>query len=501
MNFKRIIPLLIIAMMSITAMANYYVAKIGTTRYTSLKAAVDSASNGDTIKMISNDTTAKQINIEKDLTLDLNGKTIYYSGKNLLSRFIEIKSGKTLTITDYNTNEEGGIKCENAQPKSSTSGFTLITVSGTCVINKGLFSFAQTTTPQKACCIVSVTSSGTLIIYNGTFSTIYGRSGNNCGVIFNQGATTVNGGTIENKSDTSNMEAYEKQTRASAIYHKGISLTVNGGTIISKTYAIWTESGTAYLSSSAIYNGLINNGNDSTLILSDNVDFTDIDSTVLASAKTISYTRKTNNNRWGTVCLPFAPDKNDNVTYYSINSIDAANNYLDVVEVDNPEASTPYLFMLKSGNIFQATGSNTISKNETAKFVSKSGATLKGVFEKTAVFASQYDPGTSSITYNKVVDENSYYISNNTIFHINKYFNLKPYRAYFVLPTGTQSNSYQVAILDELTGVGSAENTKKSREIIGIYSLSGQKQSQLQKGINIVRYSDGTSQTINVSSR
>lgn len=201
------------------------------------------------------------------------------------------------------------------------------------------------------------------------------------------------------------------------------------------------------------------------------------------------------------MCLPFAPDKNKDVTYYSINSIDAANNYIDVVEVDNPEANTPYLFMLTSGNIFQATGSNTISKNETAKFVSKSGATLKGVFEKTAVFASQDDFNTSSITYNKVVDANSYYISSNTIYHINKYFNLKPYRAYFVLPTGTQSNSYQVAILDELTGVDPAENTEKSKEIIGIYSLSGQKQSQLQKGINIVRYSDGTSQTINVSSR
>lgn len=203
------------------------------------------------------------------------------------------------------------------------------------------------------------------------------------------------------------------------------------------------------------------------------------------------------------MCLPFAPDKNDNVSYYSINSIDAANNYIDVVEVDNPKANTPYLFMLNNGNIFQATGSNTINKSDTAIFVkNKNGtATLKGVFEKTAVFASQYDLGTSSITYNKVVDANSYYISNNTIYHINKYFNLKPYRAYFVLPTGTQSNSYHVAILDELTGVGAAENAEKSREIIGIYSLSGQKQNQLQKGINIVRYSDGTSQTINVSSR
>lgn len=481
--------------MSITAMGDdKVVAKIGTAPYTSFRNAIKGAIEGDTIILVEDDSIKikeheDNIDIDKKITLDLNGKTINYlpTGNYPLMRVLD--SGN-LTIIDRSTGT-GTITSKRNDSKNTS----FIQVEGVCTIKGGTYSYDLS---KQGCTLINVLS-GTLTIENGIFSTRFGGAG---GAIRNQGTTIINGGTITNNCNNKSTDLNQKHlTSTTAIYNFRGSLTINSGTIKSNQYAVWIVSGTAYLSSSAIYNGLINNGNDSTLILSDNVDFKDIDSTVLASAKTISYTRNTNNNTWGTVCLPFAPDKNDSVTYYSINNIDAANNYLDVVEVDNPKANTPYLFMLNNGNIFQATGSNTISKNETAKFVSKSGATLKGVFEKTAVFASQYDLGTSSITYNKVVDANSYYISNNTIYHINKYFNLKPYRAYFVLPTGTQSNSYQVAILDELTGVGAAENAEKSREIIGIYSLSGQKQNQLQKGINIVRYSDGTSQTINVSSR
>lgn len=482
--------------MSITAMGDdKVVAKIGTTPYTSFRNAIKGAIKGDTIILVEDDSIKikehkDNIDIDKKITLDLNGKTINYlpTGNYPLMRVLD--SGN-LTIIDRSTGT-GTITSK----RNDSKNISFIQVQGVCTIKGGTYSYDLL---KQGCTLINVLS-GTLTIENGIFSTRYGGTG---GAIRNQGTTIINGGTITNNCNNKSTDLNQKHlTSTTAIYNIRGTLTINNGTINSNQYAVWVASGTAYLSSSAIYNGLIkNNDNDSTLILSDNVDFKDINSTVLDSAKTISYTRNTNNNRWGTVCLPFAPDKNKDVTYYSINSIDAANNYIDVVEVDNPEANTPYLFMLTSGNIFQATGSNTISKNETAKFVSKSGATLKGVFEKTAVFASQDDFNTSSITYNKVVDANSYYISSNTIYHINKYFNLKPYRAYFVLPTGTQSNSYQVAILDELTGVDPAENTEKSKEIIGIYSLSGQKQSQLQKGINIVRYSDGTSQTINVSSR
>lgn len=500
MNFKRIIPLLIIAMMSVTAMADYYVAKIGATRYTSLKAAVDSASSGDTIKMIANHTTKDHIQIKKNvnITLDLNGFSITFN-TTTSGALITVSNAGNFTITDNHSSKTGEILC-SAQGKK---GFTIIAIEGNCIIKNGKISFTKTN-DTKGCRLVSVSNAGILTINGGNLSTVYG----NIGAIYNNGGViTINGGTITNSCDVTtkgftSLDETRQSYAATAIYNTKGTLTINGGTITSNQYAVWVASGTANLSSSAIYNGLINNGNDSTFILSDNADFKDIDSNVLASAKTITYSRNTN-GIWGTVCLPFAPDKNDNVKYYSINKIDAKTKTLDVTEVSQPEADTPYLFMLNSGNVFQATGSNTITKSDTAKFVSnQSGAMLKGVFEKTSVFASQTELDTSTTTYNKVVDENSYYISKDNIYHINRYFNLKPYRAYFVLPNkATPSNSYQVAILDELTGLGSTEKAEKSKEIIGIYSLSGQKQSYLQKGINIVRYSDGTSQTINVSSR
>ena len=71
----------------------------GTTYYASLEAAVEKATAGDTIILLKNMTVEDDaISIEKDVTVDLNGKTI--TGKD--TRAFHVKSG-TLTLTGTGT--------------------------------------------------------------------------------------------------------------------------------------------------------------------------------------------------------------------------------------------------------------------------------------------------------------------------------------------------------------------------------------------------------------
>ena len=109
--------------------------------YFTISEAVSEASSGDTLQMISNDNvlnTASTIVIDKVLTLDLNGYTIY-QGNNILFR-----NESTFTINDSNTSGNNQGKIEVA------SGTLMLDNYGDLIINGGTYN----------------TSSGRLIIKN-----------------------------------------------------------------------------------------------------------------------------------------------------------------------------------------------------------------------------------------------------------------------------------------------------------------------------------------------
>lgn len=510
MKPKILIPLLLLAITAIapiTAMADdtdAYVAQIEDKKYKTLKEAADAANlagGGKTITMIANCSITNDITIKftVEATLDLNGKTIYCD-YDRGGGFIDVGDNGNLTITDSNTESTGTIT-SNIVPDKNYLIF--ISTSGKLTIKNGNFIYDQNLTGNKGCRLIGVNSKGTLQIDNGTFRT----SGAYIGAIWNQGTTIINNATITNTCTTA-TSAYSNPSAScihSYLYGKNPILIINGGTFTSNLYAIYVGDGTYSLSSSATYNGKISINGNETLVLSDNVAFKDIATS--ATYPQISYTR-TGAKTWGTVCLPFVPDEDESVSYYSLNKLDRTTGTIDVTEVshDNMKANTPYLFFLNSSanGTYTAKAENvTLNNEQNPGSVSIDNWKLTGVYAETAVFAANTDKYKST-TSDKVVEPSAYYIKDNKICPINTYFRLKPYRAYFVMDSGdkgTGSNSYQVAILDELTGIGSAGNENEAKEIVGIYNLLGQKQSSLQKGINIVHYSDGTSKTINVSSR
>ena len=98
-------------------------AAIGTTHYDTLTAAVEAATNGQTIVLVAG--TAEDITVAngKDITIDLNGKTV----KNVTSDTITVALGAKLTITGTGTVD------------NVTHGKAAIYNNGTVILNGGSY--------------------------------------------------------------------------------------------------------------------------------------------------------------------------------------------------------------------------------------------------------------------------------------------------------------------------------------------------------------------------
>lgn len=88
-----------------------YVAAIGDVKYASLESAIDAATAGQTITLLANIDATAQVEVGKQVTLDLNGKTIEYKGStDLTSGVLMVLRGGDLTVTDSSEDAEGAIK-------------------------------------------------------------------------------------------------------------------------------------------------------------------------------------------------------------------------------------------------------------------------------------------------------------------------------------------------------------------------------------------------------
>lgn len=167
-----------------------YVAKIGTTGYATLEAAVEAATDGQTITMLTDVELDEAVDINKSITLDLDGKTISISAANQEGYAISVSSG-TVTITGDGTIDAG-------------NEIALLVSDGAVTIDNGTFG------------VVGV-DGGSLEITDGTFGALMTTGG----------TTTVNGGEF---SET--VQGY------------GGSLTINGGTFTAEDNVLQAMDGT-----------------------------------------------------------------------------------------------------------------------------------------------------------------------------------------------------------------------------------------------------------------
>ena len=167
------------------------IAQVGSTRYTSLKAAIIAAKKGKTIQLLNDTTENITINASKQITLDLNGHTLNGGTGNAKAAILNMG---TLTITDTSADKTGTIKRDDQGAEGETS-YYVIDNNGTMVIDQAIV-------------INNSGPKGSSLIRNGGVDTV--------------SSLTINGGTFE-------------QQNFIAVKNDGNGeLTINGGTLTSK---------------------------------------------------------------------------------------------------------------------------------------------------------------------------------------------------------------------------------------------------------------------------
>ena len=217
----------------------YYQNTTTNINYITLNEAVTGSATGTTIKVLDNkeETTTGTIPSNKNLTLDLNGKTITFNGKyNIYNQgtLTITGSGKitgkdkstidntgTLNVnmdneTGYN-NGTGGI-IANTSPRITNIGIHAINSTGTVNINSGIVANeASADEISTSYAPYAISSSGTLSIKGGIVRSISSDVATQYG-IWTKGTLNMSGGTIE--------------AVGTAVYTGGTgNLTITGGTI------------------------------------------------------------------------------------------------------------------------------------------------------------------------------------------------------------------------------------------------------------------------------
>ena len=122
-------------------------------------------------------------------------------------------------------------------------------------------------------------------------------------------------------------------------------------------------------------------------------------------------------SNYGTICLPYAVQSNEDIQYYTINQIDG--DVLKLTEVASVDAGKPAIFKKKNG---EATEITAAASNVAVTDDADVEASLVGTFERLAVGDEGSTSGTAANKY--------YYIKNNEFVQGLDYFYINPFRAY-----------------------------------------------------------------------
>lgn len=191
------------------------------------------------------------------------------------------------------------------------------------------------------------------------------------------------------------------------------------------------------------------------------------------TATVATYTRSMT-NKFGTICLPYAVKSTASVKYYTIDYLDGDVLTLEE-ETDELAAGTPAIVEKVSGESITATGSGALA----AAGAPTGNLELIGTFEEKTVLAADY-PG-----------KNIYAISDNKFVQGLNSITVPAFRAYFTAKESAAGANLRLGFGDEATAIEKLTG-KNGVEVEAIYSVSGASQPALQKGVNLVKFSDGS---------
>ena len=205
------------------------VAKIGETTYAKLSDAVTAAAEGDTVTLRKD--TTEDVVVNKNITLDLGGKTL--TGTNTGNATLTIAKGATATVKNgsvkgtssfYNIQNNGTATFESLTATAGNTDSSMIDNYGTLTITSGVYSGGLNVVKSEA--------GSTLTINGGKFTLNFSADGYT-GVIYAYGDTTINGGEFIQET---NLSLHYPQVVITGVV-KGYTATtkVTGGSFINKS--------------------------------------------------------------------------------------------------------------------------------------------------------------------------------------------------------------------------------------------------------------------------
>lgn len=509
-------------------------------RYAKIDDAISEAVTNGEVKLLDNLTVTSAVTINKAITLDMDDYSIIGNQS----------SGAALTVGAGVTLKNGGILSDQAGININISDGTVALQNMTVTTAGVSLTVAQgtVTTDQKT----NFTSTGAnTIALNGGNLTVAGKVQNtsnasnasnaieatagSLSVANTATVTSTNGKGIDWQSSGELTIEGGKISGTEAVYANAGKVIITGGTFTGKTHGVEIA---GYSTLPEVTGGTFvcgTNDDDKPIAYTGSTDLTDgfvtgdyfskkIAQAICKKGYTVAANPKSNHlfylineivindgtnwtapsepytiatakyvrnsgmgaagTEYGTLCLPFSfsTTTQDDMTFYKVASIDATNGVLNIENIEgNIAAGTPVIFQLDSRKtnftIESAMASVTTMTDEDNDDALKANG-LVGRFTKKTI-----TDGLSGI----------YYLNSDAFHQAKTSLTVPAFRAYIQPITGSTAKASVLNIHivdeDEVDGIGSAQND--DFDVEAVYDLQGRKQNGLQKGMNIMKMSNG----------
>ena len=215
--------------------AGAYVAQIGDVKYETLQAAIDAVKANETVTLLVN--TTEDVTINKNITLDLGGKTLTNtsSGKATISvkdsAVVTVKNGSVMGGTSYYNIEvtkgsNANLTLMDVTATAGNTGSSMIDNWGTLTIESGTY--------EGGLNVVKSEEGSTLTINGGKFTGTYAPSSGYTAVILVYGNTTITGGEFIQNLTTTGSWAHPQVVMTGVVEGYEAFTTVTGGTFTNK---------------------------------------------------------------------------------------------------------------------------------------------------------------------------------------------------------------------------------------------------------------------------
>ena len=215
--------------------AGAYVAQIGDVKYETLQAAIDAVKANETVTLLVN--TTEDVTINKNITLDLGGKTLTNtsSGKATISvkdsAVVTVKNGSVMGGTSYYNIEvtkgsNANLTLMDVTATAGNTGSSMIDNWGTLTIESGTY--------EGGLNVVKSEEGSTLTINGGKFTGTYAPSSDYTAVILVYGNTTITGGEFIQSVTKTGSWAHPKVVMTGVVEGYEAFTTVTGGTFTNK---------------------------------------------------------------------------------------------------------------------------------------------------------------------------------------------------------------------------------------------------------------------------